>query len=133
MQRKPHNIGRLSVFVGAAVILLGVSAWFVYPYLSFKEMFRRSRPALDAYAQQVTASNSIAIVNPPRRLGYFNVLKVESLPQGFLFQSDFGNPFDWCGIAYSTTPLPHFESNAAGEVKQMFTPIEGNWYDVFRP
>jgi hypothetical protein len=115
------------------LILGGVGTWTVYPYFSFAEMFRRSRPALDAYAARVTAPGSAALSSPPKRLGYFNVLKVGALPNGFLFQHDQGNPFDWNGLAYSTTPLPQVEKGPAGEVKQVFTPRGGNWYDVFRP
>ncbi len=113
--------------------MLGLAAWFAYPHFFFKESFRRSKPALDAYAAQVTAPGSTALEKPPPRLGYFNVLKVGPLPHGFLFQHDAGNPFDWIGLAYSVEPLPREEKDEAGEVRQMFIPIEGNWYDVFRP
>jgi hypothetical protein len=59
------------------------------------------------------------------------VLKVEPLPHGFLFQHDSGHPFDWCGIAYSEEPLPTEEKLANGQT-QVFTPLEGKWYDVWR-
>jgi hypothetical protein len=82
------------ILIVSAVVLFCVSAWFAYPYVSFKERFRRSRPALDSYAAKVAASGPAALANPPSQLGYFKVVKMEPLPGGFLFQSDFGNPFD---------------------------------------
>jgi hypothetical protein len=118
--------------VSTALVLLIIGGWFAYPYFSFRERFRRSKPALEAYAARVREAGSAAINAPPRRLGYFDVLKMEPLPHGFVFESDYGNPFDWLGIAYSTEPLPEYEYNAAGDVKQIFEPIEGNWYTVFR-
>jgi hypothetical protein len=133
MQRKSRILRWLIPIALAIVVLGGVGAWVVYPYFSFAEMFRRSKPALDAYAAQVAAPGSTALASPPKRLGYFAVLKVEPLPNGFLFQHGQGHPFDWSGLAYSSTPLPQYEKDAAGEVKQVFTPLGGNWYDVFRP
>jgi hypothetical protein len=118
-------------FVAAAIG--GIGVWIVYPYFSFAEMFRRSKPALESYAAQVMAPGSNALMSPPKRIGYFGVLKVEPLPNGFLFQHDQGNPFDWNGLAYSTNPLPEVEKDSTGKVKEIFTPLGGNWYDVFRP
>jgi hypothetical protein len=127
-RRRLRAIG-LTVAICAA--LLGI-AWYVYPYFSYAEMFRRSRPALDAYAAKIMASGTAELATPPTRLGYYHVLSVEPLPHGFLFQHDSGNPFDWNGLAYSTQPLPRYEYDAAGEVRQVFTPIDGDWYEVFR-
>jgi hypothetical protein len=107
--------------------------WIVYPYLSFDEAFRRSRPALEAYAEQVKKNGPATLQSPPAKLGYFKVNKVEALPHGFLFQSNYGNPFDWDGIAYSTAALPRFDDDSAGKTKQVFEHIDGNWYSVFRP
>ena len=120
--------------VGAvAILLLGLAAWQVYPYLSFSERFRRSKPALDAYAKQVAASGNASLKTPPHSLGYFHVLSAEPLPNGFILESDYGNPFDWDGLAYSTVKLPDEDVDPKGNVKQVFEPIEGNWYTVFRP
>ncbi len=116
------------------VILVPIVIWEVYPYfLSFSTQFHHSKPALEAYAAKVMANGPAVLASPPAKLGYFHVLKMEPLPNGFLFQSDYGNPFDWDGIAYSTTPLPDYDKDARGETKQIFKPIEGNWYEVFRP
>ena len=137
MLSKPRRVRRvIAVVVGGLVgglVLVCVATWFAYPHFSFPEQFRRSKPALNAFAANVTASGSTALARPPSRLGYFKVLKMEPLPHGFLFQSDYGNPFDWLGIAYSTQPLPEYDKDPAGVVKQVFTPIEGDWYEVFRP
>ena len=134
MHRK-RRIPRWMKFALAAVVLLaGIGAWSAVPYVvPFETLFRWSKPSLDAYAAKVMAPGSTALANPPSRLGYFNVIRTETLPHGFLFQHDSCNPFDWCGIAYSTEPLPEQEKDAKGEVKQKFTPLGGNWYDVFRP
>jgi hypothetical protein len=119
--------GTILVLIVGTLSLAALGAWAVYPYFSFTERFRRSKPSLERYATQVNAPGSAALSDPPRRLGYFNVMKTEPLPHGFLFQSDYGNPFDWSGIAYSTQPLPH------GDGHNYFIPIEGNWYSVDRP
>lgn len=132
MHLKPGRRRQLVAVAVGFVLLVGVATWFIYPYFSFSVIFRRSTPALDRYAAQVTATGSTALATPPGRLGYFKVLKVESLPHGFLFQHDAGNPFDWNGLAYSTEPLPREEKNREGKVRRMFIPIEGNWYDAFR-
>jgi hypothetical protein len=125
--------GLLLIGIGL-VVLISIVIWEAYPYfLSFSAQFRRSKPALEAYATKVMANGPAALASPPSKLGYFHVLKMESLPNGFLFQSDYGNPFDWDGIAYSTTPLPEYDNDGSGQTKQIFTPIEGNWYEVFRP
>jgi hypothetical protein len=133
MPRKPNRVRYLAAFCVGGIVLLSIVAWFAFPYFSFAEQFRRSKPALNAYAARVAAPGSSALAKPPARLGYFSVEKVEPLPHGFLFESDFGGMFDWNGIAYSTEPLPRYDEDAAGKVKQVFTPIEGNWYEVFRP
>ena len=118
----------------AVVTVCAFGAWQALPYLvPFNTLFRWSKSDLEAYAARVMSPGSTAIANPPKRLGYLNVLKVEPLPHGFLFQRDSCNPFDWCGIAYSEDALPGEEKDAKGEVKQMFTRLGGNWYDVFRP
>jgi hypothetical protein len=119
----------------ALLVMLGGVSYVVYPYASFSARFRRSRPALDAYAAQVAAKGSSALASPPARLGYFHVGKIEPLPNGFLFQSSDGDggPFDWSGLAYSTSALPKYDLKPDGSVKQAFAPIAGNWYDVFRP
>ena len=127
------RINSAAVIVSTALVLLAVAGWITYPYFSFQERFRRSKPALDAYAARVNATGTVAINAPPGRLGYFNVLKVEPLPHGFLFQSDYSNSFDWVGIAYSREPLPESEQDAAGNEKQVFKLIQGRWYTVFRP
>ena len=121
------------VLVGALLGLCAV-AWQAYLYfMPFPARFRRSKPDLDAYAAKVTAAGPSALAGPPSRIGYFNVLKAEPLPHGFILQSDYGNPFDWDGLAYSTVPLPQYENDAKGEIKQVFTLVQGNWYTVFRP
>ncbi|MCE9588908.1 MAG: hypothetical protein K8S99_00105 [Planctomycetes bacterium] len=128
---------RIFIIVAVVALLLIIAGWRVYSdisnaLLSFEERFRLSRPALDAYPAQVKASGPASLANPPSTISYFNVLKVEPLPHGFLFQSDYGNPFDWGGIAYSTEPLPKY-AKTANHGEQVFEPIEGNWYTVFRP
>lgn len=123
----------LGVLVGAVMILCAVG-WQAYLYLlPFPEKFRRSKPALDAYAAKVAAVGPSALAKPPSRIGDFNVLKAEPLPHGFILQSDYGNPFDWDGLAYSTAPLPKYELDAKGGIKQVFTPMDDNWYTVSRP
>lgn len=124
---------RLIVIAAVAVLSLGAAAWLVYPYLSFNEMFRRSKSALDAYARQVAANGKDLLKTPPHSLGYFHILGAEPLTHGFVLQSDYGNPFDWDGLAYSTTKLPNEETDSKGNVTQVFEPIKGNWYTVFRP
>jgi len=116
-----------------AVLLFGIAAWYAYPYFSFTERFRRSKPALDAYAAQVGRLGPTSLAKPPSRIGYFNVLKAEPLPHGFVLQSDYGNPFDWDGLAFSTARLPKYDDDETGNVTQIFTPLGGNWYEVFRP
>ena len=121
--------------VATAIVFLliaGVLAWMAYPYVSANEAFRRSRPELEAYAARVRTEGPAALKSPPRELGYFRVYKIESLPHGFLFASDYGNPFDWTGIAYSTEPLPREERDAEDELQQSFLHIDGNWYWVER-
>lgn len=115
-----------------ALVFFLVIAWFAYPYFSFHEMVRRSIPALDAYAARVSAEGPAALATPPTKLGYFNVGKIEPLPHGFLFESDYGNPFDWNGLAYSTEPLPGTEYDTAGNERQSFQSLGGNWYTVIR-
>jgi len=92
------------------LLLGGVGLWFAVPYVvPIQTLFRWSRPSLDQYAANVMVPGSTTLAHPPRRLGFFNVLKTEPLSHGFVFQHDSCNPFDWCGIAYSTEPLPEFD------------------------
>jgi hypothetical protein len=135
MHRKRRIPRWLKFAVAAVMIVGGVGAWrAAIPYVvSIDTLFRWSKPQLRAYAAKVMSPGSTALANPPKRLGYFNVQKVEALPHGFMFQHDSCNPFDWCGIAYSEDPLPKEEKDAKGDVKQIFRPLGGNWYDVFRP
>jgi len=119
------------VTAAALLAATAIAAWYSYPYFSFSERFRRSKPALEQWAAQFTATGSTDL-NAPCRIGYFKILKVETLPHGFILQHNAGNPFDWNGLAYSTELLPREEKNTQGEVRQIFTPLEGNWYDVFR-
>jgi hypothetical protein len=138
MPRKRRILRTLIAIFVAIVFLGGIATWMAYPRiltytLSSDELFRRSRPALDAYAIQVMAPGSTALTNPPKRLGYFNVISTAPLPHGFVFQHDSCNPFDWCGIAYSTEPLPEEDKDAKGKVIQLFRPLGAKWYDVFRP
>jgi hypothetical protein len=132
MARPKRSLLRPLIVIPAVLVALGVGAWVAYGYSSFDERFRRSRPALDAYAARVTTEGTAMLAAPPRRLGYFTVLKAEPLPHGFLFQSDYGNPFDWTGIAYSTERLDGFVPGPTAGTGTVFTPIDGNWYSVFR-
>ena len=125
---------RLLTAVGMLFILGGVGAWWVFPeFVDFKTAFRWSKPALDDYAAKVIATGPAMLATPPKRIGYINVLTMEPLPHGFVFQHDKGHPFDWSGLAYSTEPLPSEDKDARGKVIQTFTPLGDNWYDVFRP
>jgi hypothetical protein len=137
VQQKRRN-RRWLKFGLAAIALVGIlaaiGAWYAIPYaVPFDTLLKWSRADMDAYAAKVMAPGSTALANPPKRIGYFNVVSMEPLPHGFLFQHDSGNPFDWLGIAYSEQPLPNEEKDAKGEVKQIFRPLGGNWYFVFRP
>ncbi len=86
MPTKHHHLLRwLFAVAVAAVIVLPIMAWFAYPYFSYHEAFRRSKPALDAYARLVQQSGPSILASPPSQIGYFKVLKMEPLPQGFLF------------------------------------------------
>lgn len=80
----------LLAVVSGAVVLFTVAAWQAYVYVSmpFSEKFRRSKPALDAYAAQVSAAGPSALTSPPSHIGYFNIQKAEPLPHGFILQSD---------------------------------------------
>ncbi len=134
MQRKRVILLLLTFGLAAVVIIGAYGAWQAIPYVvPLDTLFRWSKPDLDAYAAKVMAPGSTALANPPKRLGYLNVLTVEPLPHGFLFQHDSCNPFDWSGIAYSEHPLPYDETDSSGKVMQIFRPLGGNWYGVFRP
>jgi hypothetical protein len=124
----------LFAVLGALVVIFVAVAWQADAYLMpLGRRFARSKAALDAYAAQVAAAGPAVLASPPSRIGYFRVLKAEPLPHGFVLQSEFGNPFDWDGLAYSTAPLPQYDHDAKGEIKQVFTPVQGCWYTVFRP
>ena len=123
---------KLILLFAAVTFLLTVSGWLLYPYISFDESFRRSKSDLMTYANRVTIEGPRVLAAPPHRLGYFNILRAETLPHGFILQCDYGGPFDWNGLAYSAQPLPMYENDAAGELVQMFTPIGDQWYKVFR-
>ena len=109
--------------------LLGAAGWFGTSYFSFESGFERAKPALEQYAAEVLASDpSRPLPPPPARLGAFTARGAERLPHGFLFFCDYGNPLDANGLAYSTEPLP----SAAAGGRDFYTPIEGNWYRVWR-
>ncbi len=121
-----------AVLGGLAVVGIAVG-WQAYLFLMpFHQRFERSEPALDAFAAKVSVGGQAVLATPPSRIGYFDILKAEPLPHGFVLQSNYGNPFDWNGFAYSTTPLPQYEYDGKGEIKQIFTPVRGCWYTVFR-
>ena len=133
----PRTFGRRRVrfvILVGTVVILSVAAWQIYSYLlSFDGKFRRSKPALDAYAATVLTVGPSVLASPPSQIGHFRVLSAQPLPHGFVLESDYGNPFDWNGLAYSTVPLQQFDKDANGKVTQVFTVIQGNWYTVFRP
>jgi hypothetical protein len=138
MARQRRRLLLLKVALAlAAVVLIGVVAAGILVWrdlsMPLSERFNRSRSALDAYAAQVSQSGAIALSHPPSRIGSFRILKAEPMTNGFVLQSDFGNPFDWCGLAYSSAPLPQYDKDAKGKIKQVFMPLGGNWYEVFRP
>ncbi|MGC4032518.1 MAG: hypothetical protein QM754_12460 [Tepidisphaeraceae bacterium] len=117
----------------AGVALAVAAAWIGYGYVSFAEQFRRSEAALNGFAARVMANGPGTLQKAPAELGYFEVRNPEPLPNGFLFASNFGGPFDWNGLAFSTTPLPDVEADSDGQVRQTFKHVKGNWYEVFRP
>lgn len=93
--------------------------------------FRASRAEFDAYADRVmAAAPDQPILQPPRSLGKFAAGNAERLPHGFLFFADYGHPLDANGFAYSTEPLPEHEKIDGHSHR--FTPIEGNWYFMWR-
>jgi hypothetical protein len=114
---------------GLALLLVVTAAgWYAAWYYSFDSRFARSRPALEAYAAEVMASDpATPIHQPPRHLGAFETGRAERLPHGFLFFCDYGNPFDANGIAYSTEPI----ANSIGG-RDFLTHIEGSWYTIWR-
>jgi hypothetical protein len=132
----PLKLTRRRVLIAglAMLVLLAVAGWFASSYYSFDARFARSRPAIESYAAKAMASDPTKpLPPPPQRLGAFGTGSAERLPHGFLFRSDFGHPFDWNGLAYSTEPLPrqmHDPQPAFGTM--YFKHVEGNWYTVFR-
>lgn len=131
---KRHKRRWLKPVIAIAVVLLALVGWQAIPYvIPFETLFRWSKSDLDAYAADVMKSGPTALSNPPSKLGWFHVVKMQPLPHGFLLQHDSCNPFDWQGIAYSEVPLPREEKDSKGDVYQLNTPLGGNWYDVFRP
>jgi hypothetical protein len=45
MPRKPNRVRYLAAFCVGGIVLLSIVAWFAFPYFSFAEQFRRSKPA----------------------------------------------------------------------------------------
>jgi len=112
----------------AMVTFIVIGGWYASWYYSFESRFKRSKPALDAYAVQAMASDpNKPLPALPRRLGAFETVDVERLPHGFLFFCDYGHPLDANGLAYSAEPLP-----ADGNNHDFFKHIEGNWYTIWR-
>jgi hypothetical protein len=75
MQRKQRILRRLACVLVALLLIGGIGAWFAYPRIltythDSHDLFRRSKPELDAYAAKVMAPGSTALTNPPSRLGY---------------------------------------------------------------
>jgi hypothetical protein len=130
MARKRTILRRIVFTALTLCVLLAAAALFNYSLWPgpFETRFRRSRPALEAYAAQVMATDPASPVpQPPARLGAFQAGSAERLPHGFLLFCDYGHPLDANGIAYSTEPPP---SNPDG--RDHFKHIEGNWYTVWR-
>ena len=111
--------------ISAALLAIGILAAggaFASHQYSFDARFKRSKPALDAYATRATSLDARTPLPPlPQRLGAFKPHGVERLPNGFLFFCDYGHPLDANGLAYSLTPLPRELGH------DYFKPIEGNW------
>lgn len=123
------KLKRAIILCAVLFTLVGGVLWYVDLRQSFPYKFKRSKPALEAYATQVMASNShLPIVQPPPRLGAFDTGKAERLPGGFLFFCDYGHWLDANGIAYSTVPLPRVDATG----HDFFEHIEGNWYQFLR-
>ncbi len=134
--RRPRPLIKIALVVTALTlvcfVVVGFLVWRDFS-MPLSVRFNRSRSALDAFAAQVSQAGTITLSHPPSRIGSFNILKAEPMKNGFVLQSDYANPFDWCGLAYSSAPLPRYDKDAKGDIRQVFTPLGGNWYDVFRP
>jgi hypothetical protein len=112
--------------VVAALVVLTV--WCCTWYFSFDQRFARSKVALDAYAQQSMIGSPIAT-----QVGAFNVSDPVALPSGFIVRCDYGHPFDWNGLAFSTAPLPgKLVDPQSPKGTILCHPIGGNWYRVSR-
>ena len=127
--------GCLFVVISAFVLLLIVVAavYYALSYHSMEQKYARSKPAFEAFAAQVMATDPATPITLPRHLGEFDVGDPHRLPHGFFFGADYGHPLDWNGFAYSTDPLPEEMDDPVGNHQTMFChPIEGNWYSVWR-
>lgn len=124
---------RIILAAAALLVLLAGGPLFDSWYNTFDRRFARSRPALDAYAAQVMATDPATPVTPPATLGSFDASDAYRLPHGFLFRADYGHFLDWNGLAYSTEPLPERLPDTHPPFETMFfEPIEGNWYTAWR-
>jgi hypothetical protein len=122
------TLRRVVLTVLTLLVLLVAGGWFVSSHYSFEPRFARSKPAFEAYAARVMASDPASpMPAPPLHLGAFETSGAERLPHGFLFFCNYGHPLDANGIAYSTQPLPA----DIGE-HDFFKHIEGNWYAICR-
>jgi hypothetical protein len=118
---------RMLTTLGIIVAIVAGANWYYATHFSFNARFVRSKAALEAYAAQAMASDPAGPLPAlPPRLGVFMAFDVERLPHGFLFFCDYGHPMETNGIAYSTAALPQSDGG------DMFKPIEGNWYMVWR-
>ena len=131
----PLKLTKRRVFLAAVgvLVLLAAGVWFTSWYNTFDRRFARSRHALDAYAALAMATDPSTPLAPPPSLGSFGASDAYRLPHGFIFRSDYGHPFDWNGLAYSTEPLPDQLPDSRPPFQTMFfKPIQGNWYTVWR-
>jgi hypothetical protein len=89
------------------------------PHFASKSAIIGARRMLAASYRQKSASVALNLPIAPNTVPAFFALAVDR----HVHRS---------GLAFSTEPLPEYDKDSKGETKQIFTPVEGNWYTVFR-